>query len=120
MVERGQNAVAGLKVCPGHGDEAGVVVQRLEAADAPVGHHKVEAHVVAHQMAEQVDVFLRKVQAAQYFARYLGTHAVVLVVRPDAVEILAGVELAHIVKEHGHGAKPVVVKVFFRVVLHAL
>ena len=44
----------------------------------------------------------------------------VLVVRPDAVEIFAGVELAHIVEQHGHGAKPVVVEIFFGVVLHAL
>ena len=44
----------------------------------------------------------------------------VLVVGPDAVEVFTGIELAHVVEKHGHGAKPVVVKVFFRVVLHAL
>lgn len=64
MVERGENAVAGLEVCPGHGDKARVVVQCLETANAPVGHHKVEAHVVA-PMAEQINVFLGKVQTAQ-------------------------------------------------------
>jgi len=71
-------------------------------------------------MAEQVNVLLREMQAAQNFARDLGAHPVMLVVGPDAVKIFAGVELAHIVEQHGHGAQPVIVEVFFGVVLHAL
>ena len=80
----------------------------------------MEAHVVAHQMAEQVDVFGAEVQTAQDLAGDLGAHAVVLVESPLAVEVFAGEELAHIVEEHGHGAQPVVVEAFFGVVAHAL
>ena len=55
----------------------------------------------------RIDVFRRKMQAAQDFAGHPGAHAVVLVERPAPVEVLGGVELAHIMEHGGEGAVPV-------------
>ena len=58
-------------------------------------------------------------QAAQDFAGHPGAHAVVLVERPASVEVLGGVELAHIMEHGGEGAVPVHAEPFFGVTLHA-
>ena len=119
MVEVGVAAVAGLDIGAAHGDQALGFGQGLETADAAVRQHEVEHHVMPHEMADKVNVLGREVQAAQDFAGYAGTHAVVLVECPAAVEVFGGVELAHIVEHGGEGTVPVHAEPFFGVALHA-